>query len=433
MAVQGLFGVGSYVADERPKDWKAGIAYLYPNGNAPLTALLSKLASEKTIDPEFNWWTQQWASQRVLGTMVTAANGSTGATGASAAPATNGLTSATYYFKPTTLADMAQIRIGHQLLVRKAGTGRFGADYTADALCKVVAVDTSTVQVKFYKQQADLALVDCAIVAGNVNAEGASMPTSVSYDPTKYYNKTQIWRTPLNITRTARQTTVRTKDKYDRMKKEALELHSQEMERSFWYGIQSEIIGSNGQPERTTDGILRMIENLASVNIDSYKTTDVIAASTTWLNGGELWIDTIMEKIFRTGDQERIGFCGNGVIMAITTLLKNKAQWRFETTSGRYGMKAINWETPFGTVYLKSHPLFTNDPNEFNTLAVIDPSDIRYRFIQDTKFYGMDDTKTTSQGRIDGTTEEFLTEAGLEVHFPQKFGIFRNFGAAHNS
>lgn len=432
MTVQGIFGTGSYVADERPKDWKEGISYLYPNGTAPLTALLSKLSNEKTIDPEFYWWTQQWASQRVVGTMVTAANGSTGATGATVAPAANGLTATIYFFKPTTLADMAQIRVGHQLLVRKAGTGRFGADYTADALCKVVAVDTSTVQVKFYKQQANLALVDCAIVAGNVNAEGAAMPASVSYDPVKSYNKTQIWRTPLNITRTARQTTVRTKDKYARMKKEALELHSQEMERAFWYGMQSEITGSNGMPERTTDGIFQMISALAPNNIDSYKSTTAVSASTSWINGGETWIDTVLEQIFRTGDTERIGFCGNGVLLALNTLLKNKAQYRFEVTQGRYGMKATIWETPFGTLYLKTHPLFTQDPNEFNTLAIIDPGDIRYRFIQDTKFYGMNDSQTTSQGRIDGTTEEFLTEAGLEVHFPQKFGIFRDFGAAHN-
>ena len=88
MAVTGLFGTGSFVADERPKDWRDGISYLYPNGMAPLTAILGMLKSEKTIDPEFYWWTQALSAQRAVGSMVTAADGSTGATGSDAAAAT---------------------------------------------------------------------------------------------------------------------------------------------------------------------------------------------------------------------------------------------------------------------------------------------------------------------------------------------------------
>ena len=40
------------------KSWRAGIAKLYPNGTAPLTAMLSKMKSEKVDDAEFNWWTK---------------------------------------------------------------------------------------------------------------------------------------------------------------------------------------------------------------------------------------------------------------------------------------------------------------------------------------------------------------------------------------
>ena len=427
MAVTGLFGVGSYVADERPKDWKEGISYLYPNGMAPLTALLSKMQSERATDPEFYWWTQVLASQRVAGSMVTAVNGSTGATGVGAA-------SATVYFKPTTAAEITNFRVGHQVMIRTAGSGAFTANYATDCLGKVTAVGSTTISIFIYATDScsNLALIDSCIVVGNVNAEGAAMPGAISYDPAKFYNKTQIWRTPLNITRTARQTSVRTKDKYARMKKEALEMHSIEMEKTFIYGVQNEITGSNGQPERSTDGLLKMIKTQAPGNVDSYKTTSAVSASTTWQNGGEVWIDTILELVFRYGDPERMGLCGNGVIMAINSLLKQKAQWKFEVTTGRYGMKALEWETPFGTIFLKSHPLLNMDPMERNTLIVIDPSDICYRFIQDTTFYGMNDKQTTSQGRIDGTTEEYLTEAGLEVHFPQKFGLFRDFGAAHS-
>ena len=426
MAVTGLFGTGSFVADERPKDWRDGISYLYPNGMAPLTAILGMMKSEKTIDAEFYWWTQALSAQRALGSMVTAADGSTGATGSAAA-------AATVYFKFTTAADRLEFRVGHQVLLRAAGASAYTANYAIDTLGKITAVGATSISVRLYEACSNVALIDNCLIVGNVNAEGASMPTAISYDPTKSYNYAQIFRTPLTISRTARQTTVRTKDKYARMKKEAAEMHSIEMEKAFIYGVKSEGTGSNGLPERTTSGIISMLKALAPSNIDSFKSTSAVAASTTWANGGELWIDTILEQVFRTGDQERIGLCGNGVLMAINTFLKNKSQWKFETTTGKYGMKATIWETVFGTLYLKSHPLFNQDPMERNTLLVIDPSDIRYRSIQDTKFYGMNDSQTTSQGRVDATTEEFLTEAGLELHFPQKFGLFRDFGATHNA
>lgn len=50
----GMRGTGDWVVDQRPKNWREQILYLYPNGMAPLTALLSKMKSEKVDDPESN-------------------------------------------------------------------------------------------------------------------------------------------------------------------------------------------------------------------------------------------------------------------------------------------------------------------------------------------------------------------------------------------
>jgi hypothetical protein len=50
----GMRGNGDWVADQRPKSWREMILKLYPNGQAPLTAILSKMSSEAVDDPEFN-------------------------------------------------------------------------------------------------------------------------------------------------------------------------------------------------------------------------------------------------------------------------------------------------------------------------------------------------------------------------------------------
>ena len=59
----GMRGNGDWVTDQRPKSWRETILKLYPNGQAPLTAILSKMSSEKVDDPQFHWWTETFQNQ----------------------------------------------------------------------------------------------------------------------------------------------------------------------------------------------------------------------------------------------------------------------------------------------------------------------------------------------------------------------------------
>ncbi len=63
MAFLGMRGTGDWAANERPENWRQGILRLYPNGMAPLTAILSKMKNSSTDDPVFHWWTKSLASQ----------------------------------------------------------------------------------------------------------------------------------------------------------------------------------------------------------------------------------------------------------------------------------------------------------------------------------------------------------------------------------
>ena len=55
MAFAGLRGTGDWGTDERPKNFREMILWRDPNGQTPLTALMSKMRSEATDDPEFSW------------------------------------------------------------------------------------------------------------------------------------------------------------------------------------------------------------------------------------------------------------------------------------------------------------------------------------------------------------------------------------------
>jgi hypothetical protein len=138
----------------------------------------------------------------------------------------------------------------------------------------------------------DLSDADTLLIIGNINAEGAAMPDAVAYDPLKWYNFTQIFRSPLEITRTAMQTRLRTGDQYKEAKRECLEMHGIEMEKAFLFGVPSESTGDNGKPERTTLGIVPAIKGGYTGQGGSAGTVNNFVTNTdysgqTWLQGGE--------------------------------------------------------------------------------------------------------------------------------------------------
>jgi hypothetical protein len=425
----GMRGTGDWVTDERPKDWRETILFLYPNGSAPLTAILSKMKSEKTDDAEFNWWTKMLPTQRAAITGVwtnTALN---------SAYTSGGVVGTTLYIQMAE-ADADQFRIGHQVLLRDA------SDFSVDVNVKVTAVTkagaASYLTVKLLEADDnsiaahDLSDADTAIIIGNINEEGAYMPTAISYDPTKFYNYTQIFRTPLSITRTARETKYRTGDKYKEMKREALEIHSIEMEKALLFGVPTELTGANGKPERTTGGIVTFLRTNNALNVSNYMMESAFAGKE-WLEdgGGEDWLEEMLMKIFLYGRQEKFVLCGNGALLGINKLAKAGGHYTLTPQTKSYGIKVTEWVTPYGTLYLKTHPLFNVESTLQYSMLLMEPENLRYRFITDTSFFG-EAGKTASQGqqygRKDATDEEYLTEAGLEMHHGYTFGFLDGVG-----
>ena len=425
MAFLGMRGTGDWATDERPMNWRQGILYLYPNGTAPLTAVLSKMGEQKVDDPQFHWWTKSLASQ---GGTVTAIYTDAAL---STLYSSGGTAGDTVYAKVAeAVAD--EFREGHQVLLRDA------SDQNVDCVAKATAVvkngASSYVACKLLEDDDngattshDLSDCDTILIIGNVNAEGAAIPDAIAYDPTKWYNFTQIFRTPLEITRTAKLTHLRTADSYKEAKRESLELHSIEMEKAFLFGIRTENTGSNGKPERTTLGLIPAIKSGASDNVNDYSLNSDFSGQT-WLQGGEEWLDTYLEQIFRYGANDKLAFAGSGAILGINRLAKSGGQIQLSNVSTTdYGLKVANWTTPFGVIHVKTHPLFSYEATTRNCMVIFEPAKLKYKYISDTMFKKDPAMKQAGFTAYDGTKEEWLTEAGLEYHHPTCFGYLTGF------
>lgn len=418
-------------ADFRPKNWREKLMRLYPNGSVSLTALTALMPSESTNDPQYYWFDKGLPKQAAA---ITAGEIYTDAA-LSTAYVSGGAVGATLYVKcvEDDLTGASEFRAGHQVLLQCS------TDLTVGVNAKVLSVNkTSTFTVLAVKlleaddnsTTNDLSNADRVLTIGNINPEGSQMPDSISYDPTKHHGFTQIFRTSLSLTRTRMRTQVRYgTTTYQEAKRDCLELHGLELEKAFIWSILTEGTGTNGQPERTTAGLMSLIP---AANKSDFR-TDADFHGYTWIQSGEEWIDKWLEVLFRYGARSRTAYVGSGTLLAINKLIKNKGQFVFTPQTTKYGIKVTSWDTVFGSIDLYMHPLFSFEPSYRYSMMLFDPSFIRYRYIDDTFFQKDDSLKTGTWVALDGIKEGYLTECGLEYYHTDTLMLLNGFGYDHTA
>lgn len=427
----GLRATEDLVSNEYPESWRAGIMRLYPNGMAPLTGLTALMKSEKVDAPHFHWWTKTLTSQRAAlansglyndSSLAGAYSSGTGSAGDS-------------LFANVSAAAAAMFRPGHQVLIRDADD--YNVDTTAEVTSVTINGSSSVIALKALEDDdntttsTDWSDADTLLIIGNMNAMGGTRPTAIAQCPTEFENNTQIWRNSLDLSRTLMHTKLRTVDAYSEAKKDALEQHSIEIEKSlFWstiYATSGTAVGSNNKPKFATRGLISWIKQYGVVQ-DYTLDSAAAYAGKTWLQSGEQWLDEHFEEIFRYGSDERLAFCGSGALLGIQRLAKDVGWISLTPTTTSWGSNVRVWVTPFGTVTLKTHPLFSFEVTNRFSMVIIEPRNLKWRYVDDTMFYPDNTYQKGGGSGVDGKQEEFLTEAGLEVEFPETWGYLNGIG-----
>jgi hypothetical protein len=386
MAFAGLRGTGDWATDERPKNFREMILWRSPNGQAPLTALLSKMASEKVDDPEYNWWEEELAVTRLN---------------------TNGVMTTTTITAFVVDADALLLVPGDMLLVETS-------DATTAEIVRVngVASDTSFDVIRAQGGTSAAAIPDNTNITkiGNSYAEGSVSPSVSNRNPTKKSNYLQIFKTAYEITNTAKLTRTRTGDPLKNDKKRKMFDHSVAMEFAFLFGKPIEFTGSNGKPQRLTGGLRHFVTTNATVFVTT-------PTETTFLNAV-----TPVFDFDGGGGNERIIFAGNGALTSLNKLAKAGMQVRTDEVVKLYGMQLQRWIIPQGTFLLKTHPLMNTHGRYTNSMFVVDPSALKYRFLRDTKME--DDIQANDADEQKG---QWLTECGLEIRHQRTMAYIGNF------
>lgn len=413
MAIQGLRNTTSFDQPNgrRPQNFREGILMMYPNSGdiqkAPLTALTAVMKSESTNDPVYHWFTKQLQDRRLklAADLPAVAAGQVGDAGDIVTLTIDAAFANSFAVVEGTLLMVEQTNEVLYVNSTPTASGQISVirGFTQTPGSAVVAVDYDGAGINPY-----------LVIIGTAFEEGSAAPDPTSFDPIELFNQTQIFRGTYGITGTAAATKTRTGNEAGELKREGLENYSIDMERGLWFGQKTTTI-RNGQPLRTTNGVLAQIP-----------------ATQKWSPpGGAITYDWLVSKsrdLFRYGSSEKMAFIGGTALTAIAEMVRKNGdgQYSLSESVSEYGMKGIRrLHTPTGTLVLKIHPLFSqmvggdNNGTAFtsmdNAMVVLDMAQLKYRYLEgrDVQFQ-----KDLQLPGVDAKQDGWIGECGLELHHP---------------
>ena len=385
MPILGLRGVGNIQDEERPRSWRQGILYWYPNGEAPLMALASMGKSEAVSDAEFNWFDKSMPVRRVF---VNNASGYNTAATSIVVDDGAGGSAATW------------VKAGHVLMNERTFEHmRVTADPTGDALTVARGAGSTP--------PAPINNDDALLILSTVLEEGQSAGTAIHWDPVRRRNVTQIFNNTLFLTRRIMKTQLRTGDKYKDAKLDAYLQTMIDMEWAALFGEYLDEAGSTGARRRTlTGGMFYWVK------------TNVHNA------GGPISYFELMdffEEDFRYGSSEKLVLAGSTVINALNKLAKLEMTMNAVPNEESFGINVKRIESPFGDIILKNHPLLSDHPVFRGWAFGIDMQYFEIAYIDDLTFIPHIESPG-SHVRMD----EFYADLGFRVLVERTHFIWHN-------
>ena len=442
----GMKGTGDFEPNQIPESWNEAVLMWWPNGDVPITAMLSKLQTKVVDSYVWNWWSEEMPKMSsAIEELYSTADLTT--------LRTTAVSAGDNVYVHIKAENIDLFRNGHVITFQNLYApemdvqGKIIAKGMKDAV-DAVPGGAAAVPAKYYLtvkmidgDRGTVAKNNVIInatrimIIGNSNPEGAPMPDPQAESPVQWKNYSQIFSTSLSITGTAKETELRTQpNEYARMKRNCLRRHAREKEMAIIHGVASSTINAiNEKPERTTMGIKSAI---IGTKVDTYGgkggvvsdyRSDEDFKGMAWTKGGEAWLDKNLEVCFRYGSTTLIAYGGSLAFKAINDLVKAKGTFDFNAETAQYGIQIRQWVTMHGILNFKVHPLFSIDPALQRTIMVIDSEQLIYRPLRnrDTKFIK---DHNSGHGLRDSTDEMFRTECGLQFGNPSNWAWLSNLG-----
>lgn len=386
MAIKGVFASDSNISGTRKGDFASAIMQLYPTGTAPFFAMSSGMQSADATDPVITWFEEAHLTGRHVFTADAA--------GTAAA-------------NLLSIDDSSDYVAGTVVLVETTGEYLYISSTPSSTSILVergfagttIAAITGSGGSPYH----------CQLI-GNAFEEGSNRPIGMANIGYPRFNYMQIFRNSWDVTRTAKKTEYYTGDIIAKNKGDCMIAHSEAIEKSMWFGKRTMGI-RNGRTYRTMDGVLSQI------------TTNITTAqATTTFDQMDAFIKPIFEKNIKGKPNERIAFCGNGVISVVNKITAVNTTMYIEPGETEFGKKIFKWISPYGDLTLMTHPLFVENPLWTTNLYVLHPGAVRVRYLDRTRTENVD--KDGMRAGVDGDYGTMTTELSIEYKLEKTGGQF---------
>tara|TARA_R110000782_G_scaffold146907_1_gene239599 strand:+ start:8234 stop:9574 length:1341 start_codon:yes stop_codon:yes gene_type:complete len=429
------------LAAHQSQNARRKVFYSFPNGGAPMTGLLSMADTEASDKVEWGWYEGREENMRIETGRIGSA-GPFSAEGNDTAFTTQALAHGTVYRCVTEANGTNKLLVGHTIWIK--GVPLSGAGTTD--LYGVVTEIMTTAKFKFQLEQG-AATIDNQVgdwaasvsvgvhIIGSAMAEGSHSPSSLYRLPELSTNYMQIFKTAWDSTGSSLQEGMKWSDSghYADKAWQSMRRHANELEAACLWGMKTnrdvvDPIDSRTKPRRTTKGIynfLRDWDTAASATTDADPNKRIIdnAAGTIAQKDYNRYMDRLFEQ---TNDKNfmKICFCGNGHLTTLTEMWEGRVQVNTEMIGDEKMKFVINTvTTPAGTVGFHTHPMFSQNPDfkysglylDVNNLAVV-PLNNRNTILQEN----------IQPNNADYIEHQYLTEAGLEMQFPDSHMMIHN-------
>lgn len=425
--------------------------YKQPSGAATLVGLLSALKdSQDTDGPSFGWHERRMRERKAFLVDFTDASAGPWQTGAGAGGATIAFTTGdSAKINVRTTETLYNWQVGEMIRIHRQ---RFGTTSYGDVYAQISAISITTdftgvltVVMKTtitVNNTADTDEGNTVQSLGVPQAEGSLSPgiRKLLY-PIQPTNYTQIFRTPFSFTETELRQGMMWDNKgtYRTAARDSAVDHMVSMENAVFFGRKSStaVVDATGtdtivrqfggikwfleQWESANGGTVLYRNGAAAVTTNTAEDKRIIQGTSTGILANADWL-SIERRLFKdslSSDMYKLVLGGSKFCAALLNYYR--AQGNIRTTRPfeephklSFGLTEVT--TDYGTFGVKSHPRFNDDENLNSAGFILDLSTLMLRPLQGRD---MSLRENIHPRDFDGRKDEYLTEMGLEVKFPE--------------
>lgn len=387
----GMFNTGDFATDLAAKSFAGMITRLMPNGQAPLFGLTSMLPSETALQVEHGFF-----SKTMIFPEMKIDNG------------------AGYLAGDTTFTVISTSNLLPGMIMRNEATGE-------NVIINTVPSATSVTVARSIGSVAAAAITDedDFYQVGNAFEEGSVRPAANNIIPVRVTNLTQIFRNTWSITGTAQATEVIAGDSTDaESRQDCAAFHAADIEKALFFGQKSQ--GSrNGQPFRTMDGLINMIQDISNYPTSySVPNSFAAAATTNWTQ-----LEAMLDPVFNQttdpkGSAERVLFCGGAAKRVLNNIGRLNGEYQLVDGQTNWGLSFSTLTLTRGKFRLIEHPLFNSNPDWASMAVGVDLPTFRLAYLAGRKTQNKEfntEGKTAQDNGIDAVGGTLTTECTATV------------------